>query len=173
MLLHPGDCFLQPPFIRHRVLECSDELEVVEITCPAEHPTFVDHNMTLPTAAYNPDRDFGGQRFLFHEARDAIWSPWVAQGLEYRDIGIAAVTGGIASGMVVRRTGRTETANLQHNADIRFMFVVAGRAELCSEEQNASSLEAGSAVAIPPGPNISLRALSPEFEALDVIAPAL
>ena len=34
MLLEAGDCFLQPPHIRHRVLECSDQMEVVEIACP-------------------------------------------------------------------------------------------------------------------------------------------
>ena len=34
-LLEAGDCVLQPPEIRHRVLESSDGLEVVEIACPA------------------------------------------------------------------------------------------------------------------------------------------
>ena len=50
MLMQAGDCFLQPPHIRHRVLECSDGMEVVELASPAEHETAVDHDMTLPTA---------------------------------------------------------------------------------------------------------------------------
>ena len=33
MLLQPGDLFLQPPEIRHQVLECSDGMEVIEIGC--------------------------------------------------------------------------------------------------------------------------------------------
>jgi uncharacterized protein YjlB len=31
---HAGDCVLQPPEIRHRVLETSAAFEVVEIGCP-------------------------------------------------------------------------------------------------------------------------------------------
>ena len=38
-VLHAGDCVLQPPEIRHRVLESSPGLEVVELGCPAEHET--------------------------------------------------------------------------------------------------------------------------------------
>src|SRR4051812_12396669 len=47
--MQAGDCVLQPPRIRHRVLESSDGFEVVEIGCPALHETLADHGMTLPT----------------------------------------------------------------------------------------------------------------------------
>src|SRR5204863_7610986 len=33
-VMHAGDCVLQPPTIRHRVLEASSELEVIEIGAP-------------------------------------------------------------------------------------------------------------------------------------------
>jgi quercetin dioxygenase-like cupin family protein len=45
MRLLPGDCVIQPPGIRHRVLTSSDGLEVVEIGLPAEHLTEVDHEV--------------------------------------------------------------------------------------------------------------------------------
>ena len=48
-VLEAGDCVLQPPGIRHRVLEASEGLEVVEIGCPAEHETFLDHHTELPS----------------------------------------------------------------------------------------------------------------------------
>ena len=35
-ILQAGDCVLQPPEIRHQVLECSPGLEVIEISSPAE-----------------------------------------------------------------------------------------------------------------------------------------
>ena len=35
----PGDCWLQPPRIRHDVLHYSDDYEVLEITLPAEYET--------------------------------------------------------------------------------------------------------------------------------------
>jgi mannose-6-phosphate isomerase-like protein (cupin superfamily) len=40
VLLKPGDCVYQAPRIRHREIEHSDDLELVEITAPAE---FVTH----------------------------------------------------------------------------------------------------------------------------------
>jgi mannose-6-phosphate isomerase-like protein (cupin superfamily) len=35
----PGDCVLQPPGIVHNELECSDDMELIEITSPAKHET--------------------------------------------------------------------------------------------------------------------------------------
>jgi mannose-6-phosphate isomerase-like protein (cupin superfamily) len=34
-----GDCVLQPPAIVHNELECSDDVEVLEVYSPAVHPT--------------------------------------------------------------------------------------------------------------------------------------
>jgi quercetin dioxygenase-like cupin family protein len=39
VLLKPGDCVWQPPMVRHREVEHSDDLELVEITSPAEFAT--------------------------------------------------------------------------------------------------------------------------------------
>ena len=50
-VMNAGDCVLQPPLIRHRVLESSAGLEVVEIGVPAVHATHVDHERALPTPA--------------------------------------------------------------------------------------------------------------------------
>ena len=46
--LHAGNCVIQPPEIRHRVLYASDNIEVIEIGVPAEHVTTIDHEMELP-----------------------------------------------------------------------------------------------------------------------------
>ena len=48
-IMKAGDCVVQPPTIRHRVLESGDGLEVVEVSCPAEHETMADPDMQLPT----------------------------------------------------------------------------------------------------------------------------
>ncbi|HTH50617.1 MAG TPA: cupin domain-containing protein [Pyrinomonadaceae bacterium] len=66
--LEAGDLVLQPPEIRHRVLECTAGAEVIEITSPAEHETRVEHDMDLPNRAVDPDRLFGGCRFFRHRA---------------------------------------------------------------------------------------------------------
>ena len=53
-ILNAGDCVLQPPTIRHRVLESSGGLEVVEVTCPAEHQTWFDARDVTAHAATRP-----------------------------------------------------------------------------------------------------------------------
>ena len=104
-VLNAGDCVLQPPTIRHRVLESSGGLEVVELTCPAVHETWFDPEMSLPTP--RQDRLFDGQRFVLHRAAEATWTPWHDGGFEYRDTGIGAATGGAAGARVVRAKAAT------------------------------------------------------------------
>jgi len=62
--LETGDCVVQPPEIRHRVLECTSGAEVLEVSMPAEHETWIDHDLQLPSSAYNPKREFNGQQFV-------------------------------------------------------------------------------------------------------------
>ena len=48
---HAGDCILQPPGIVHNELECSDDVEILEIYSPAVHETVVVAAMPAATAA--------------------------------------------------------------------------------------------------------------------------
>src|SRR3954467_952869 len=73
-VMRAGDCVLQPPGIRHRVLEASPGLEVFELAAPAVPPTHVEHELALPTPV-RPDRSYGGQRFVHHVASRAIGTP--------------------------------------------------------------------------------------------------
>lgn len=59
IVIEAGDAVLQPPEIRHRVLECSEGFEA-EVASPAEHETWLDHELGLPTPAVRRDRDFRG-----------------------------------------------------------------------------------------------------------------
>ena len=49
---HAGDCVLQPPGIVHNELECSDDVEVLELYSPAVHPTIVVERMPETAAAH-------------------------------------------------------------------------------------------------------------------------
>jgi len=100
--LLPGDCVLQPPGIRHRVLRCSAGLEVVEVGSPAAHDTRVDHDLGLPNHAVEPERDFGGQNFVRHRATGCDWRPCARQGIEFKDTGIAGASRGAGSVEVIR-----------------------------------------------------------------------
>jgi quercetin dioxygenase-like cupin family protein len=160
-----GDCVLQPPRIRHRVLEASPGLEVVEIGCPALHETVADHDMALPTARAAPDRDFDGQVFLRHVAADAA-SAW-EDGFERRDTGMADATRGLADAAVLRPAGGRLLAVPPHDGELLFGFVLEGRAVL-RRAGAPHPLSRADAFVIPPGEAWSLEAASPDLTLLRV-----
>lgn len=167
-----GDCVIQPPQIRHRVLEACENLQVIEIGVPAEHVTTLDHDMELPTPVLNAHRDFGGQRFCRSEAAKAVWKPWRLQGFEARETGIGAATAGVASVQVARVAGPTGGQVTSHTSDILFTFVLAGAVTLRGEGQGAHTLGEGDAYVIPPGLKTSLADCSADLQLLEVSLPA-
>lgn len=165
-VMHPGDCVLQPPHIRHRVLESSDGLEVVELACPAEHLTRSDPAVTLPTEHVRPDRVFGGQRFVRHVAAAAASRPWRFPGFSARDTGIAAATDGLADVRVVRAEPGAPPLAYAHDGELAFLFVCAG-ALAVDGPGVAGELAADSAIALPAGVAYRLTA-SEGLELLEV-----
>jgi quercetin dioxygenase-like cupin family protein len=125
-VMEAGDCILQPPTIRHQVLESGDGLEVIELGCPAEHETFTEQGygistgeptLSLPitkggiatgraarTSHYGGDNGTPVQQFVWHRAALAAWrtAPTLPS-FEYQDIGLAAATAGLGSAFVVRQ----------------------------------------------------------------------
>jgi quercetin dioxygenase-like cupin family protein len=170
--LNAGDCVIQPPQIRHRVLEASENLQVVEIGVPAEHVTTVDHEMELPTPFLRPDRDFGGQRFCRSEVEKTVWTPWRLQGFEARETGIGEATAGVASVQVARPTGTNQGQVTSHTSDILFTFVLSGSMTLHGEGQGAHALTEGDAYVIPPHLKTALTDCSEDLELLEVSLPA-
>lgn len=165
-----GNCVIQPPEIRHRVLYASDNIEVIEIGVPAEHVTTIDHEMQLPNGRIDPDRLFQGQRFVHHKASDAVWAPHRLPGLVSRDTTIAANTGDVAGVHVLRR-GKGETAWTVHEGDILFTFVMEGRMLLEGEAKDPFALEPGDAFVIPPGMRTRYADPSADLELLEVALP--
>ncbi len=173
--LEAGDCVLQPPEIRHRVLESSPGLEVIEIGCPAVHETWADHKIQLPTPQVLPERLFGGQRFTRHRANAAQWAPWRHDGFEARDTGIAAATNGLAGARVVRAKAAVMASADGHAGEFLFLFVLQGELSLDSRAQGNHSLQvamqAGDSCVIPAGLSYTLQA-SADLELLEVSLPA-
>ena len=169
-VLEPGDCVLQPPQIRHRVLESSPGMEVIEIGCPALHETFADNHLTLPTSTIDPQRDFGGQRFQRHVAAAAGWQPWIVDGFECRDTGIGDATSGLAGARVVRPRNAARTPLGVHDAEFLFMFVLEGSATLRVE--SISRLAPADAFTIPAEMPYALEDCSRDFALLEVSLPA-
>jgi quercetin dioxygenase-like cupin family protein len=164
-VMHPGDLVLQPPEIRHRVLESSAGLEVVEIGCPALHETFGDHAMQLPNAL-DRARAFGGRRFLRHVAACTSWTPF--HGGEAQETGIREATDGLAEVRTIRGS-RIELP--PHEGELVLGFVLDGSAHL--QFQGDFALGAGDAFVIPPGKPWSVSGGSDDFRLLHVTTAAL
>lgn len=176
LTMQAGDCVLQPPTIRHRVVESSPGLHVVEIGCPAEHDTHGDPATPLPTGRTDADRGFGpdGHRFVFHRAAGATYAPWqLGGGFEQRDTGIGSATDGLAGVRVVRPTAAaTSTATTRHHAEFWFAFVLAGSIELEVDGQH-HRLTDGDAVTIPSDVRFRWSAATHDLELLEVTLPHL
>lgn len=167
--LHAGDCFIQPPEIRHRVLEASDGIEVIEIGVPADHVTEIDHQMTLPTPHHRPERDWQGQRFVHNIGATAPFEPFRIPGFKARDTTINANTKGTASVMVARPTGPAPWTT--HQGDILFTFVMSGQMTLQGEGKDPCRLSPGDAFVIPPGLATRYAETTPDLELLEVSLP--
>ncbi len=171
-VMEAGDCVLQPPEIRHRVLRASAGLEVVEIGCPAEHRTVADHDLDLPTPVVDPDRDFAGQRFVRHVAHGAAWGPWRVPGFEARDSGIETATAGLAGVRFVRPAGEAgRSVEATHDAEFAFAFVLDGAVTLDVDGER-HHLGPADAVTVPAGARHAWSEPTPDLELLDVTLPA-
>jgi quercetin dioxygenase-like cupin family protein len=168
--LAAGDCFIQPPEIRHRVLHASDGIEVIEIGVPAEHITEIDHDLALPTPTLRPDREWQGQRFVHNVGATGVWEPFRLPGYVARDTTIEANTKGVAGVKVVRK-GKGETAWTTHDSDILFGFVMAGAFTLEGEGRGPARLSAGDAFVTPPGMPTRWADPSADVEILEVSLP--
>jgi quercetin dioxygenase-like cupin family protein len=165
-VMQAGDCVLQPPRIRHRVLEASAGLEVVEIGAPAVHATHVDHDRALPTQELRTDRDYDGQRFVRFEASSARFSPSRFTGFDACELGIAPATRGLASVHVLRARAPGRLS-VQHGAELLFHFVLRGQLTLDGEHR----LAAADAFTLPARRPFVWSDASPDLELLQVALP--
>lgn len=171
-VLEAGDAVLQPAGIRHRVLESSVGMEVVEIACPAEHDTYLDHELLLPTAGLWQDRVYSGQRFVRHIAREAQRQAWELAGYEYRDVVIAEATGGLAGARVVSAVGEPQMGQTLRTAEeFHLLYVLNGSVRLEGAGEDAIALEPDDCVALPAGLDLALVAGSPNLELLEIRLP--
>ena len=168
-VLNEGDCVLQPPGIRHRVLECSDGLEVVEVGDPADHETNGHHDAPLPTTAERPerlerpgrpDRLFEGQRFVRYQRGSAEERPWTYPGFVAAEVGIDAATNGVAAVRVVRRTDApAAVARRTHDQALRLLVVLAGAVRLDIDGAGTHDLAGDDSIVVPAGVAHSVEAL--------------
>lgn len=92
---------------------------------------------------------------------------------EYRDTGLADATNGDYRAQVMRATDVMETTGWHyHVCDLQFVYVLKGWVDLEFADGRRERLAEGGAMAIPPGMVHNEIAVSPDFEALEVVAPS-
>jgi mannose-6-phosphate isomerase-like protein (cupin superfamily) len=166
-VMNAGDCVLQPPEIRHRVLESSDNLEVIEIGAPAEHETFAEHTITLPTPTSQPNRDFAGQRFVRHIADQTPWLTWHVSGFEARNTGIDLATFGYANAMTIRAKKSAVFAESKHQNQLMFIFILSGSATIeTGSDHETKQLQSGTSVTLPSTLNFKFEATADDTQFL-------
>lgn len=167
-VMNEGDLVIQPPEIRHRVLESSPGLEVVEISAPAVHATYADHQLELPNGN-NPGRIFGGQRFIHHVAAQTPWTP--ANGGEAQETEVEVATSGLAEVRTLRPRNDGALSFGGHRGELVFGFVLDGSAML--EYRGLQELGPADAFVIPPGQAWQLTHPSADFRLLHVTTAQL
>jgi mannose-6-phosphate isomerase-like protein (cupin superfamily) len=189
-IMYPGDCVLQPPKIRHRVLEASENLEVIEIGSPAIHKTVQDFHLSLPTPQLNTERIYDGQKFVHYVHEE--WKSALNESFlnvkkwgypnyvwDVRDTGIYKATLGIASVQIIRPIlpfdndkAKLSPINTAHNSDLLFLFVLKGfvncNIEIVSEKIEYHNLRIGSSITIPSSTQFSMDSWSIDLELLEV-----
>ena len=178
MVLHEVDCFLQPPQIRHRVLSCSPGLQVIELGCPANHETFADLEMTLPTDTLQPEREWNGQRFVFHEASKAAWKrlPFAGSStaFEVRDVGIAEATKHLLRvrvGRLLSAEAPHQETKVVHDHDFLFYFVLDGSLIVDAGEKGVYKLETADSITVPRNVEVVMKGFSRSTQLLEVNMP--
>lgn len=167
-VMREGDLVLQPPEIRHRVLESSDAFEVVEIGAPALHATFADHELKLPNGS-NAGRVFGSQRFLLHQAADTSWSPFA--GGEAQETRMSEASAGLADARTIRPGDAPNISFPAHDGELVFGFVLDGTAHL--DFGDGAPLAAADSFVIPPGEAWRLTEFGADFRLLHVTSARL
>lgn len=162
-VMNAGDVVLQPPEIRHRVLESSPGLEVVEVTAPALHETFADHELALPGAGRG-DGEYSGQRFLHQRAAEIPWTSYC--GGEAQETGMKAASCGLLDARIVRGGGSSSLALRARDCELAFGFVIDGTARL--EFGEGFDLGPGDAFVVPPQTAWGLSKIAGNFRLLHV-----
>lgn len=154
-----GDCVLQPPTIRHRVLETSAGFEVVEVSSPAVHETWVEHELALPSPDLTPGKLYGGQPFLLMRSKETEWVR-IGSGVEVQDTGIEAATGGLASVQVLKYEPGA-ICDVPMSGRARLHFVLFGEVAIrLSDLADDVDLRAEESLVTPPSSGITVKALS-------------
>lgn len=115
------------------------------------------------------------QRFVFSHLNEADFKGGLRSYASYRDLGIAAGSGGAAVAHVIRfHPPCTDEARVWHTHDVEFqmIYVLKGWFETQMDGQDPVRMRAGSCWMQPPGIRHRVVNYSDDCEVLEVVLPA-
>ena len=116
------------------------------------------------------------QRFTVSHLTDEVFkSGGLRDYSEYRDLGIAAATGGLATAHVIRMVApfRQDLGGRHHhNVDFQMVYVLKGWFKNEFEGEGVHVMKAGSCWIQPPGIRHTVLGWSEDCELLEIIMPA-
>jgi mannose-6-phosphate isomerase-like protein (cupin superfamily) len=114
------------------------------------------------------------QPFIVTHRKDATYEPGLRGFFEYRDLGIAAATGGAVGAHVIRSVKTLEGPGERHHhvLDFQLVYVLRGWVRFDYEGQGEVLLEEGSCALQPPGIKHTELGHSSDVEILEITIPA-
>ena len=115
-------------------------------------------------------------KFVHDEDKYADWKPGLREIFDYRDLGIKEGTNGDYIAHIVKANGKKQSDEVQkwhlHECTFQFVLVLNGWATFEYEGEGVRSIRKGDA--INQRPWIAHREIecSPDFEVLEIVAPA-
>ncbi len=116
------------------------------------------------------------QRFTVSHHREEDFDAGLRPYSAYRDLGIAAATGGLAQAHVIRMTKPFETGEVDvphyHDVEFQMVYVLKGWFQSEFEGEGVQTFHAGSCWIQPPRIKHTVRGYSDDCELLEIILPA-
>ena len=115
-------------------------------------------------------------KFVHSEAENAEWKPGLREIFDYRDLGFTESTNGDYIAHVIKANGKKQSDEVQcwhlHECTFQFVFVLNGSATFEYEGEGIRTIRKGDAINQQPW--IAHREIecSPDFEVLEIVAPA-
>ena len=167
-ILYSGDFVIQPPEIRHKVLETGNNLQVIEIGVPAQSITSFDNHTQLPTVSCKPEREFHDQEFCHHQDTNAVWE--LKNELKICNTYVHKATKGVAKVIIAKPSGNSEIRS-SHDCDMYFTFVLKGQTEMNVENNGHHILNEGDSFVVPANVEFVFFNYSEDLELLQVSIP--
>jgi len=114
--------------------------------------------------------------FVHNVAKDANWKPGLREIFDYRDLGVKEGTNGDYIAHIIKANGKERKDDVKewhvHDCKFQFVLVLNGWATFEYEGEGTKTIRKGDA--INQRPMIAHRELdcSPDFEVLEIVAPA-